>query len=294
MKWHNESWVKLYIRRTAEWDDMSVMARGIGNELLKYAKNDGSLCRTKGREAAMAVAMVLRPNPDELEAVVSGAAELLEDGYLVVEDGMVWVKNYEDAQERRSPDAVRQQRHRDRNKPKTNEPDRDEGVTHDRDSRNGMSQGSELVDPRRDSRVSTDPPAQDAGPLFASTKPSAKPKAKKAVQPKSERPGWSDLIAQYSDAWKALHSSEGKPPAIEGADVSALARVYDSCGLDETIALLKRFVSDSDEHITRRGHMLRDLPSRLNAYRAKPATGRRGHARATAAYDATSDGTSDL
>lgn len=114
MHWHNESWVKLYIRRTAEWDDMSVMARGMGDELLKYAKNDGSLCRTKGREPAMAVALVLKPKADELEAVVAGAAELLDDGYLVVAEGFVWIKNFEDAQERRTYNAVKQQRYRDK------------------------------------------------------------------------------------------------------------------------------------------------------------------------------------
>lgn len=121
MKWHNESWVKLYIRRTAEWDDLSVMARGMGNELLKYAKNDGSLCRTKGREPAMAVALVLKPKPEELEAVVAAAGELIEDGYLVVSDGFIWIKNYEDAQERRSPSAVKQQRYRDRKEAETHE-----------------------------------------------------------------------------------------------------------------------------------------------------------------------------
>ena len=114
MKWHNESWVKLYIRRTAEWDDLSVMARGIGNELLKYAKNDGSLCRTKGRDPAMAVALVLKPKPEEIEAVTAGAMELIEDGYLEVTNGFVWIKNYEDAQERRSPSAVKQKRYRER------------------------------------------------------------------------------------------------------------------------------------------------------------------------------------
>jgi hypothetical protein len=123
LNWHNESWVKLYTRRTAEWDDMSVMARGIGNELLKYAKNDGSLCRTKGRDPAMAVALVLRPKPDELEAVTSAAAELLDDGYLVVKNGSVWVKNYEDAQERRTYAAVKQQRYRERKEAETQESD---------------------------------------------------------------------------------------------------------------------------------------------------------------------------
>jgi hypothetical protein len=160
MKWHNESWVKLYIRRTAEWDDMSVMARGIGNELLKYAKNDGSLCRTKGRDPALAVALVLRPKPDELEAVTSAAAELLDDGYLVVKDGLVWVKNYEHAQERRTYNAVKQQRYRERK----------EAETQDIDSNNEGNTALPVLlgsETRRDEtrRDSKQPPQSPSAPL---------------------------------------------------------------------------------------------------------------------------------
>lgn len=164
MNWHNESWVKLYIRRTAEWDDMSVMARGIGNELLKYAKNDGSLCRTKGRDPAMAVALVLRPKPDELEAVTSAAAELLDDGYLVVKDGLVWVKNYEDAQERRTYAAVKQQRYRERKEAETQESDGNKTGNAVTDAPLPPLPGSET---RRDEtrRDSKQPPRSPSAPL---------------------------------------------------------------------------------------------------------------------------------
>lgn len=193
MKWHNESWVKLYVRRTAEWDDMSVMARGIANELLKYAKNDGSLCRTKGRVAALAVAMVLKPKADELDAVQAGAEELIEDGYLVVADGFVCIKNYEDAQERRSPEALRQQRHRDRNQAKTQEPkrdiDRNESVTQPRDSRNGLSQGSEIDElvEIRDPELSADADTPSHGPLFEppGTKPEPAPEPAPRAKPEA-------------------------------------------------------------------------------------------------------------
>jgi hypothetical protein len=185
--------VKLYIRRTAEWDDMSVMARGIANELLKYAKNDGSLCRTKGRVPALAVAMVLKPKADELDAVQAGAEELIEDGYLVVADGFVCIKNYEDAQERRSPEALRQKRHRDRNQPKTQEPKRDIGcdisVTQPRDSRNGLSQGSEIDElvEIRDPELSADADIPSHGPLFEP--PGSKPEPAPAkAKPEAVKP----------------------------------------------------------------------------------------------------------
>jgi hypothetical protein len=123
-------------------------------------------------------------------------------------------------------------------------------------------------------------------------------KPRKAAQPKSERPGWGDLIAQYSDSWKALHSSDGRPPVIEGSDISALARVYDSVGLDETKTLIQRFVSESDPHIARRGHILRDLPSRQNAYRAKPvstgADSKRNFKEASKHVEETRDRTHEL
>lgn len=99
-------------------------------------------------------------------------------------------------------------------------------------------------------------------------------KPKKAQQPKSTRLRWSEVTAAYSDTWKALHSLNGKSPVIDRPDIAALARVYDAEGVDETIALVKRFVSDTDPFIARRGHILRDLPSRVNAYRSKHPTTR--------------------
>lgn len=123
MNWNNEPWRKLYTKITGDWQQLSVMARGMSGELLKYAKDDGSICRTRGKAPALAVALVLNPRPEELEAVQNGSQELLDDGYLAVVEGVVYIRNFEDAQERRTPAAAKQQRYRDRKNAETNTSD---------------------------------------------------------------------------------------------------------------------------------------------------------------------------
>lgn len=265
MKWHNESWVKLYIRRTAEWDDMSVMARGIGNELLKYAKNDGSLCRTKGREPAMAVALVLKPKPDELEAVVSAAAELLEDGYLVVDGGFVWIKNYEDAQERRSPSAVKQQRYRDRKEAESQEPT---GNT------SGNTRYAALPgdDPRRDEtrRDSIPTGAPDgAAPIpvqapLSLVPPEPKPR-RRADKPPNES---YQLVEFYEQRWVSRFKPEdGNAPPRPDAMFGHAKKLIADNGLEIAFKYVAQFIADDDPFISKRGHVFVDIASRIPAYK---------------------------
>jgi|SRR6185312_9453680 len=115
----------------------------------------------------------------------------------------------------------------------------------------------------------TDPPAGAGAGVV--TDGELKPKPDQKPKPdKPRRQRWNEIIAVYSDEWTKLHSLTGERPVIGGPDTNALGRIYDTHGIDETIELVKRFVCDPDAHITKRGHMLRDLPSRMNAYRAKP------------------------
>jgi hypothetical protein len=255
VNWHNEPWRKLYTRITGDWLQLSVTARGISCELLKYAKDDGFLCRTRGKDPAIAVALVLGSHPHELETVTDAVTELVTDGYLDVQNDAVYVRNFEFAQERRTPAAVRQKRYRDHKSLETHDQKHNIPLCPVTSRPGNALQGSETR--RNDTKRSIKSPAA----------PSAAPSRNE-----SKRPRWAEVIAAYHDAWMALHSLEGKPPVIEAADTSALARLYDRQGPDETIALIQRFVSDPDPHIARRGHMLRDLSSRQNAYRAKPAT----------------------
>jgi hypothetical protein len=105
-----------------------VTARGISCELLKYAKDDGFVCRTRDKDVAIAVAMILGPHPHELETVTEAITELVTDEFLRVENGCVYIKNFGEAQERRTPAAVRQKRYRESKSPKDLEQTRNEAL----------------------------------------------------------------------------------------------------------------------------------------------------------------------
>jgi hypothetical protein len=270
MRWEDERYVRLYTRDTVDWEMLPWQSRALFPLLLRKVDRAGII--ELGKHGAAGLAHVVRLPADVTEA---GLAGLLDDGSVELHDNTLVVRNFIEAQEAVADGAqrTREWRARARDLAKafakasslgvvTKRHDAKQNVTRgdetsrERDVvRRGVTNGDSVPIRTVPSRTQEDPPAASAtGPKVKSAK---------------VRPGWTDLIALYTDTWKALHSSEGKPPAIEGADVSALARVYDAVGIDETKALIQRFVSDSDLHITRRGHMLRDLPSRLNAYRAK-------------------------
>lgn len=131
--------------------------------------------------------------------------------------------------------------------------------------------GSEKPDTERSGDPSPGEPAQGALPGFGAAQPSKQP-AKKPT-----RPGWNELVALYSDQWAKQRSADGATrPAIGGPDVDALRRVYDDNGETEAAVLVRRFIADDDRWIAGRGWQLRDLPNRINAYRARadPATHR--------------------
>ena len=133
-KWFNEPWRKLYTRITGEWLRVPAVARGIGSELIKYASDDGLLLRLRdGERPGPAVAGMMSAQPRETRIVAGAVDDLLADHYLEVRDGgLLYIRNLKDAQERRSPGAVRQQRWRDRNGGDDGAGDGD--VTNDQDS----------------------------------------------------------------------------------------------------------------------------------------------------------------
>lgn len=134
---------------------------------------------------------------------------------------------------------------------------------------------------------SADAPSSST-PASRTRKPRRPPKPK--IEQPSARPRWQEIIAAYDDTWKALHSVDGKGPSLDRPDTSALARVYDRLGVDETISLVKRFVSDTDPFIARRGHILRDLPARINAYRTKQSVLSFARGRAVSDFSGYEDG----
>lgn len=175
--WINEPWRKLYIRITADWLDLSVSARGLADELLKYADADGWLMRATREEAGEKIAFLLGARPKEHARIAEDVAELLGDSYLVIENGRVRIRNFQTAQEKRSPHALRQARYRQRQKRDGESsqdvtPTRDASVTQERDAtvthgRDAMSQGNETKrnETKRESASAEEPEQLEIGDL---------------------------------------------------------------------------------------------------------------------------------
>lgn len=100
MKWEHETWRKLYVRIEASWLALPVSARGLGDELLKYADDEGVI--PIGNEApGAAVARIVSAHPNERKRVNADVADLLKDGFLVAVKGGLVIRNLPAAQSRR-------------------------------------------------------------------------------------------------------------------------------------------------------------------------------------------------
>ena len=126
-KWHNEPWRKLYTKRDAKWLSLPLSARGLADELIKYADDNGRLFELEpdipvGRQ----VAITCSAKPGEYKRVADDTARLLTDGYLVVDENWLCIRNFGDAQERMTPQAVRSKRHRDKKRSEQRSEQRDE------------------------------------------------------------------------------------------------------------------------------------------------------------------------
>lgn len=172
MNWANEPWRKLYCRITGEFGQLSATARCMSSELIKYASDTGMVCKTRGKAPALAVALVVNPQPHELESFERAAGELLDDDFLRVIDGAVWMKNFTPAQERKTAVANRVARHRERKKREQqqngNSDMKQQGVTDVTDDETSSETGSETDgndetkrnDPKRN-ETRGDPPTPD-------------------------------------------------------------------------------------------------------------------------------------
>lgn len=263
MRWEDERYVRLYTRDTVDWEMMPWQARALFPLLLRKVDRAGIL--HLGKHGAVGLANVVRL---PIEVTEPGLAGLVADGSVELHGDSLVVRNFIEAQEATASDAKRARDYRERHRNSVT--NRDAPVTQSDTDVTTHHGPSRDVTEHHSVPIRAVPSRAVPDPLLVADAPSPKGKTKKAAQSKSERTRWAEVIAAYSDDWKALHSANGQGPALDGADRSALVRLYDRFGPDETIALLKRFVSDPDPFIAKRGHMLRDLESRLNAYRAKP------------------------
>lgn len=112
MDFYIEPWRKLYTRVDAKWLLLPVSARGLGSELIKYVDKLGCI-PLGGQEPGKAVAYLMSARRSEHKRIASDIALLLKDGYLVLENDNLRIKNFVAAQDR-SAHAKRQQKYRDK------------------------------------------------------------------------------------------------------------------------------------------------------------------------------------
>lgn len=90
--------------------------------------------------------------------------------------------------------------------------------------------------------------------------------AKKPAAPREPTP-----VFQVVEAWRIgwaerFKPDSGRAPEPTDADWKQAKNLLGAHTLDETLALVTRFLDDTDKFVAERGHMLRDLPSRVARY----------------------------
>lgn len=101
MNFEHEQWLKLYKRVDAAWLSMSVSARGLGDELLKYADESGRIF--VGTEPpAEAFSRMLGARKREHARIAGDVLELVSGDrpFLVVDGHYVVIRNFTKAQQR--------------------------------------------------------------------------------------------------------------------------------------------------------------------------------------------------
>lgn len=124
MRFDRESYRKLYVAESAEHRLLSLFTRGLRDYLLRFAMEDGTLL-PKSQKPADDLARVLGAAGAERRMVAHAVTDLINVGYLSYDDGRLWITRYTDAQEARSPGALRQQRYRDNHRDVTHHVTRD-------------------------------------------------------------------------------------------------------------------------------------------------------------------------
>lgn len=141
------------------------------------------------------------------------------------------------------------------------------------------SRRSDLRSPTTDHRPPTPTiplPAAAGSPAESSSRSQLQlsPEAKPARRSEPKQPaGHNAILSVYCAEWVAARRPlDGKPPVISKADIKAASELARLGAVDEMARHIRRFVVDPDQWIAGRGYLLRDLPSRLNAYRQSPSS----------------------
>jgi 5-methylcytosine-specific restriction endonuclease McrA len=115
VRFDRESWRKLYVAESVEHRLLPLFTRGLRDYLIRHAEQDGTLLPRTSSPAAD-LGRVLNVNPKERKQLVEAVDELLRIGFLSWDsDCRLWITRFEEAQDARSPGAIRQERWRANN-----------------------------------------------------------------------------------------------------------------------------------------------------------------------------------
>jgi hypothetical protein len=114
MKWENEPWRKLYTRLQGPWLRLPLSARGLARELLAYADDRGLVVVLDGTEEhpGDAFSSMMGARPNEFARVRTDVDALVSDKYLVRKGNEIYIRNFVEAQTKRSAAATRMARKR--------------------------------------------------------------------------------------------------------------------------------------------------------------------------------------
>lgn len=114
MDYFHETYRKLYVRVDAAWLALPLSARGLGDELLKYADDEGRIA-LGGAEPGEAIATMLSAKPNERERVTEDVKALLggRKPFLLRDGDELVIRTFQRAQNP-SKGAERQRRWRER------------------------------------------------------------------------------------------------------------------------------------------------------------------------------------
>lgn len=253
MRWEDEPYVRVYRRDTPKWLMLPWEARLVFNELLKHCDRAGLI--ELGEYGADSLAVVMRI-PSEVAQRSLDA--WLKDGCVqMLDGGVLFVRNYREAQEARQSDKVRKQNERERAAadakaaalgiPVTNRDEPSQGVTKRHDSSHGVTSGhtqnSAVLgqcsgSARAEEACGHSPaPAVAPGEVQAESpppQPEASPGATQKPKAKDRRAG--QVIALWCDLWR---EAKGIPYQVAGK----------AAGAAKTLA---SWPAATDEEISRR------------------------------------------
>lgn len=236
MDWAHETFRRLYCRTDAKWLRLSLLARGVGTELLKVADDDGRVFLIPEEAPWECVARVLQAHPSDRKHLAKVVGELLADhgsddpAYLIVEGPALRIRNFRAAQgvvgtaeeirHERSKAAERQARYRQK-KSTGASPDVTEGVTRDV-TRDGVTS---RVTPTVTGGCDTDSLARASLPSFLPSPPAGESPALRPT-PQEPNPGGRFAWEVISTLWPTLDVDPNGSEAI--ADLNRIGITLDA------------------------------------------------------------------